>query len=266
MIENLENNQNTASENMESGEKSFVAEQEQREYAPQTEVKNFAAYGGFWRRIASHVLDTWPTVVVSILFYIYILTYFGISQISTIGGDIGSSFAEFLIPIIAIVLVWLVNIGVNIYFYFKDGQTLGYRILGMKIISEKTGEKPTTGELWGRFGMKFVFSSFLYIPFVNLFAMFIFYPVWGIMLAVDKRKQGLHEKLSGTLVVMEKVSRTWVVWFVNLVPFTIALFGILAGILLIAIDPQKQVDRAVESQQKMMEQQKMIQDVLDRDL
>jgi uncharacterized RDD family membrane protein YckC len=52
-----------------------------------------------------------------------------------------------LIPYIILLVIYLINTGFNIYFYFKNGETLGYKILGMKIISEKNGEKPTTGEL-----------------------------------------------------------------------------------------------------------------------
>ncbi len=44
-------------------------------------------------------------------------------------------------------LGYLINIGYNIYLYFQDTRTMGYRILGMEIIEEKTGKKPSVSRL-----------------------------------------------------------------------------------------------------------------------
>jgi hypothetical protein len=57
MTDNLESNQNTTTKNMESGEKSSMVGKEHQEHASQKEIKNFTAYGGFWRRFAASILD-----------------------------------------------------------------------------------------------------------------------------------------------------------------------------------------------------------------
>ena len=192
----------------------------------QNEIKNFEAYGGFWRRVASSILDKWPTGVALILISIYIVVEVGIKGLETLDSDPDYFLSTLLFPIIFLVLIFLANIGYNIYLYYTRGTTIGYEILGMKIISEETGEKPTSSALLGRFGMKVVFEMIIAAPIIG----WIFSPIWAIMFAIDKRKQGLHEKPAKTLVVMEKVKRVWVIWVVNLFPIILLIIAIVFAV------------------------------------
>jgi uncharacterized RDD family membrane protein YckC len=40
-------------------------------------------------------------------------------------------------------MVYIISVSYNVYLYYKKGTTLGYELLGMRIVSEETGEKKT---------------------------------------------------------------------------------------------------------------------------
>ncbi len=79
----------------------------------------------------------------------------------------------------------------SIIFYYKDGQTLGYKIVGIKIVHQKTGRVPAPSLLFGRFMAK--------IPVTFLTLGFGF--LW---IAFDRKKQGAHDMLADTVVVTVK--------------------------------------------------------------
>jgi len=62
-------------------------------------------------------------------------------------------------------------------------------VFGLKIIDEKTGGKPSKGHMIGRYFGNYVSGLILALGFI-----------W---IAFDKRKQGWHDKLAGTLVIRE---------------------------------------------------------------
>ena len=88
----------------------------------------------------------------------------------------------------------------NIYLYFKNGYNLSYKILGLKIIDKQNSQKPDNFILFVRGMVKYILFS---IPMLNLFV--FFYSVVEIF--ITPKKEALHDKLSGTLVVRTNSKR-----------------------------------------------------------
>lgn len=88
-------------------------------------------------------------------------------------------FLMIALPFIATVLFW----------YYKSA-TPGKMALNIKIVNANDGGKLSVGQLIGRY--------FAYIP-----AMLVFF-IGIIWVAFDKRKQGWHDKLAGTVVIRKK--------------------------------------------------------------
>lgn len=107
----------------------------------------------------------------------------------------------FIVPIGVLVGVAIINIGYNIYLYYKRGTTLGYELLGLKVIYKITGTKPKTGPLMGRFAFKFVMSVIPYVNFMYMLAI-------AGMIIFAKNKRAPHDVVAGTLVVSERLKKT----------------------------------------------------------
>ena len=85
-------------------------------------------------------------------------------------------FINYMLPAIAVVVFWI----------FKSA-TPGKMVTKLTIVDARTGGKPTTGQFIGRY--------FGY--FVSIIPLFL-----GIIwVGIDKRKQGWHDKLAGTVVI-----------------------------------------------------------------
>jgi uncharacterized RDD family membrane protein YckC len=67
-------------------------------------------------------------------------------------------------------------------------------ITNLTIVDAETGYKPTTGQFIGRYFAYYVSI----IPFL----------LGIIWVGIDKRKQGWHDKLAGTVVIRNKVKKT----------------------------------------------------------
>lgn len=134
-------------------------------------------YAGFWIRVAATLIDSILIVAITfpLLVYIYGWAYFDATQTGFIAGP-----ADFLIswvfPAVAIILFWK----------YRQA-TPGKMLLFLKIVDVGTGGKPSTAKLIGRYFAYFVSTIPLLLGFL-----------W---VAFDRRKQGWHDKLAGTLVV-----------------------------------------------------------------
>ena len=228
----------------------------------QNEVKDFEMYGGFWRRLAAYVLDLWPTFIALIIFFsifigIEILEnetknlenenkiLEGVNEIEILETiNEPDNFIDILsFSLIILILISLINIGYNIYLYYTRGTTIGYEILGMRIISEETGEKSSGWLMTKRWIVKSIASSIFYIVIIYLYLwsvsflniisymetihlllllLFIIFCiaivlllVIGFMIILSKKKQGPHDRIAGTLVVINKIKRKWIVWTIN---------------------------------------------------
>ncbi len=88
-------------------------------------------------------------------------------------------FRSYVLPAIAVIVFWI----------YKSA-TPGKMAISAKIVDAETGENPSTAQCIGRY--------FAY--FVSIFPLCL-----GIFwVAFDKKKQGWHDKLAGTVVVRKK--------------------------------------------------------------
>ena len=137
-------------------------------------------YVGFWPRVGAAIIDT----ILMLVICAPLVTYFyGSDYWLNPEGKIIAGPADFLInwvfPAIAVVLFWI----------YRQA-TPGKMAIGAKIVDEKTGGKPSTGQLIGRY-------LGYYVSILTL--------MLGIIwVGIDSRKQGFHDKLAGTLVVRSK--------------------------------------------------------------
>ena len=132
-------------------------------------------YAGFWIRTGASIIDTILIILVTwpLLIAIYGMAYFDSTQIIAGTWD---ALISYVFPAVAVLIFWSYR-----------SATPGKMILNMKIIDAKTGQKPSTGQFVGRYFGYFVSM----IPLM----------LGIIWVGFDKRKQGWHDKLAGTLVV-----------------------------------------------------------------
>jgi uncharacterized RDD family membrane protein YckC len=135
-------------------------------------------YVGFWARVGASLIDTvlfvmicWPVLTV-----IYGRQYW--SSNSFIRGP-ADLLINWVLPAIAVVLFWV----------YRQA-TPGKIAIDARIVDATTGEKPSTGQLIGRYFGYYISTIPLLLGFV-----------W---VAFDPRKQGWHDKLAGTVVVRPK--------------------------------------------------------------
>ena len=137
-------------------------------------------YAGFWVRVGAMIIDTLLIMIVLIplLVAIYGWAYFDAANTRLFAGP-----ADFLLswvaPAVAVVAFWI----------YKQA-TPGKMALSIRIVDATTGSPPSTGQCVGRY--------FAY--FVSIFPLGL-----GLLwVAFDKRKQGWHDKLAGTVVIRSK--------------------------------------------------------------
>lgn len=136
---------------------------------------NEQKYAGFWIRTGAAIIDIilMLIIILPVLTAIYGKDYW-VSE-SFIQGywDV---FFNYLLPAIVVILFW----------GYKSA-TPGKMITKLSIVDAKTGGKPSTGQFIGRYLGYFVSISPLFLGII-----------W---VGIDKRKQGWHDKLAGTVVV-----------------------------------------------------------------
>ncbi len=134
-------------------------------------------YVGFWKRLLAFFIDTLilVTVFVTIAIAIYGRRYVQLaSQGQTLLFDV---LVQFVLPAVAAILFWRYR-----------GATPGKMLVSARIVDAATLGAPSTGKLIGRY-FAYIVSSIFMLGFI-----------W---IAFDKRKQGWHDKLAGTVVIEE---------------------------------------------------------------
>ena len=125
-------------------------------------------FAGFWVRVVACIIDE---ILWVIIIFPWAFIIFG-----------GSPYVYFFLTAV----FWA--IAAVLFWYYKNA-TPGKMVFRAKILDAKTGEGPSLGQCIGRY-----FAMFL--SALPLGAGFI----W---IAFDKRKQGWHDKLAGTVVIKE---------------------------------------------------------------
>ena len=134
-------------------------------------------YVGFWARTAAYIVDS---IILMLIVYPLLFLVLGTGAVDGTDPEIIFSASY-----------WLISFGLPIAFFigfwFYKSSTPGKMMFSAKIVDAKTGGKPSKGQLVGRY--------FAYILSGIPLGLGFFWIAW------DKRKQGWHDKLSGTVVI-----------------------------------------------------------------
>lgn len=145
-------------------------------------------YAGFWIRVGASIIDT---IVMLIVFVPLAMMLYGVNYVSSEtttqnSSSFSSSFAltggdnfllNYILPAVLVMAFWI----------YKSA-TPGKMLTKLKIVDAKTGKKPTILQFILRYVGYFVSSIFL---------------LGFIWVAFDKRKQGWHDKIAGTVVIRD---------------------------------------------------------------
>jgi uncharacterized RDD family membrane protein YckC len=137
-------------------------------------------YAGFWIRVAASIIDNIIIMAITfpLLYLIYGSDYIMDESLVKGGWDI---FFSYIFPMLAIITFWV----------YKSA-TPGKMAVSTKIVDSRTGGRPSTGQFVGRYFAYIVSTLPLLLGFI-----------W---VAFDKRKQGWHDKLANTVVVVREGS------------------------------------------------------------
>ena len=139
-------------------------------------------YTGFWPRVGASLIDT---VIICVITWPILVSIYGWSYFES--ENVISGFADFLLswvfPLVAILAFWV----------YRQA-TPGKMAISAQIVDAKTGGKPSLQQYIVRYLGYFVAS----IPL----GLGILWVAW------DKKKQGWHDKLAGTVVINPKENQT----------------------------------------------------------
>lgn len=138
-------------------------------------------YAGFWVRLGATLVDSLILLLITLpLTYVF----YGSALLEKQGQVLlgGWDFViNWLLPTIAVILLW----------FFK-GATPGKMVTSVKVVDEKTGLTPGIKQSIIRYVAYFISMLPLFMGFF-----------W---VAIDKKKQGWHDKIAKTVVVKIKPS------------------------------------------------------------
>ena len=132
-------------------------------------------YAGFWIRLGAMLIDL---VIIIIVLYIPLSFIYG--EEYWVGDQLIYGFWDvflgYVVPMVATIWFWLRFFG-----------TPGKMATKLKIVDAKTGNKLSVGQAIGRY--------FAYIAAILPLGLGL---IW---VGIDKKKQGWHDKLAGTVVI-----------------------------------------------------------------
>ncbi len=156
--------------------------QESKKRAP-----NFA---GFWRRFAALCVDA---LIFYVLFELFLIFYFFAYS--------GTVLSIFLSP-----TYWVISILIGVIYYVSMisfyGATLGKMFIGVKVVLEDGKGGISLGRALARYLSQILSFVILGIGYL-------------VQLFTEKR-QALHDKMAGTIVIDEKQKPSWLLWVVIL--------------------------------------------------
>lgn len=139
-------------------------------------------YVGFWKRVWASIIDT---VLVGVLIGPLLTAIYGRAYWDS---------EKFVQGPLDLLITWVLPAIAVLVFWIAKQATPGKMAISARIVDAKTGGKPTSAQLIGRY--------FGY--FVSIIPFFL-----GLLwVAFDPRKQGWHDKLAGTVVVRKKAGNT----------------------------------------------------------
>jgi len=154
--------------------------------APQT------SYAGFWIRLLSRIVDG---IIVGIPLSIILVIFIAISGAAlnaTSSSDQNTQNAAAGLAGGVFLLYYLIAAltiaGYQVYFWGTSGQTIAMRLFHLKVVDANTGAPIGIGRAVVRWLMTIVNSWACYIGWI-----------W---VAFDARKQGWHDKVAGSVVLL----------------------------------------------------------------
>ncbi len=138
-----------------------------------------ARYAGFWVRVAAAFIDgiLFWLAMIPLTIAVYGRPYSNVVEIPFLWPH------DFLIlyvfPAVTVILFWIYK-----------AATPGKMAVGVKIIDAQTGDRASRSQMTGRY-----FAYLLLLPSLGLSIFWV---------AFDRRKQGWHDKLAGTVVVYSR--------------------------------------------------------------
>ena len=135
-------------------------------------------YVGFWARVWAAIIDSLmiSLIVFPVLIAIYGWVYFDSEK--------------FIQGPVDLLISWIFPAAAVVGFWIYKSATPGKMVISAKIVDARTGKNPSRTQLIGRYFGYFVSMAPLMLGII-----------W---VAFDKRKQGWHDKLAGTVVVRIK--------------------------------------------------------------
>ena len=132
-------------------------------------------YAGFWIRFGAAIIDT-----------IIILIVTGI-PLTLIYGEQYWEGEQLISGVWDVLLGYVFPLVATIWFWRRFLATPGKMATKLQVVDAKTGNRMSTGQSIGRYFAYFVAAIPLCLGFI-----------W---IGIDKKKQGWHDKLAGTVVV-----------------------------------------------------------------
>ncbi len=155
-----------------------------------------SGYVGFWRRLIAYLFDIF---IIGTSFIVLANNFLQISGYDTSNPTF--QFLSFGISALYLIFFWSA----------QDGQTIGNRILKIKVTNEN--------------GRPLTFANAV-VRYIGLFFSFVILGLGVVWIAFDKKKQGLHDKIARTVVVSTGKPN------ILLVILTFIALGILYGVML----------------------------------
>jgi len=143
-------------------------------------------YAGFWIRVGASLIDTF---IMLLIFFPLMVAVYGMNSMSTQMSNGMMSYSSSSYSFVGsgnFSLNYLLPAAVVIVFWVLKSATPGKMITKLTIVDAKTGKKPTIIQFIIRYLGYFLSSIFL---------------LGFIWIAFDKRKQGWHDKIAGTVVL-----------------------------------------------------------------
>ena len=145
-------------------------------------------YAGFWRRVLAMLIDTFLLMLVMTPLSYLIVRRGHFSLWDPFGGSPGDFWISALVPAVFIIGFWMTK-----------GATPGKMVIGARIVCARTGGKPSLPQFLIRYMAYSISTAVLLLGWL-----------W---VGIDRRKQGWHDKLAGTVVVRRKSGGTQAVSF-----------------------------------------------------
>jgi uncharacterized RDD family membrane protein YckC len=139
-----------------------------------TDVQEFE-YTGFWLRVLATIIDTILLMAVMVPLLIAIYGEDALADGVTLTGP-ANILLSYVLPAIVVIAFWS-----------SKHATPGKMVIGARIVDARTGAAPSLRQNVVRYLGYFLSTLFFFLGFI-----------W---VAFDKKKQGWHDKLAGTVVV-----------------------------------------------------------------